>query len=342
MRALVFHGRQRLELEEVAEPRPAAGEVLVQVAACGICGSDLHGYLGHSARRSAHVPLIMGHEFTGRIVEIGEGVNSSLAVGDRVIVQPQISCGRCRACRAGLGNICPNMAIIGIERPGAFAEVVAVPTDRVFGLPADLSDVDGALVETLAVEVHLFRHMTPPLLRTVVILGAGAQGLLAAQLAKLAGATQVIVTDRIAERLALAKRLGASITIEADQENLVQRILDSTDGWGADLVVDAVGAPITRQQAIAVLAPGGTLGLIGLGKGETTLDFLPVVNKELQIRGSYCYSDDDFQRALELLAARQIKVQDMIQVAPLAEGESYFQRLLGESTGLTKVLLRPT
>ncbi len=136
MQALVFHGEHQLALEDVPEPVLAPGEVLVQVAACGICGSDLHGYLGHSARRTRSIPLIMGHEFTGRVAALGPQAPGDITVGQRVVAQPQIYCGRCRACRAGLSNICPNMAILGIERAGAFAERVAVPANRLFPLPA--------------------------------------------------------------------------------------------------------------------------------------------------------------------------------------------------------------
>jgi len=314
--------------------------VLVQVAACGVCGSEVHGYLGRSARRNAHLPLIMGHEFTGRVAAVGEWVGEQVRVGERVFVQPLITCRRCQACQSGFANVCPQMALVGIERPGAFAEFVAVPADRVFPLPDSLSDEEGALVETLAIEVHLFRRMAPPLLRSVAVLGAGAQGLFAVQLARLAGATQVMVSDVVPARLALAERLGATLTIRADQEDVVQRIRAQTDGWGVDFAIDAAGAPVTRQQGVAILQPGGTLGVVGLGIGETTLDFIPVVNRELSIRGCYCYSDDDFVRASELIASGQIRVKEMIHIAPLREGVSYIERLAADPGGLTKVVFK--
>jgi L-iditol 2-dehydrogenase len=339
MQALVFHGHHRLALEDVPEPVLAPGEVLVQVAACGICGSDLHGYLGHSPRRNRSIPLIMGHEFTGQVAALGPGVSDDLSLGRRVVVQPQTSCGRCRACRAGLANICPNMAILGIERAGAFAERVAVPAHRLFPLPENLSDVDGALVETLAVEVHLFRQMARPLQRSVVVLGAGAQGLLAVQLARRAGASQIIVTDMMPHRLRLAEQMGATTVLRGD-EDVVTGILGLTGGWGAEFVVDAVGAAATRRQGVAVLAPGGTFGMVGLGPGETQIDFGPVINRELVLRGSYCYSDDDFMRAIELLAAGHIRVGEMLDVTPLSEGAACFERLMDPAAGLTKVLLR--
>jgi 2-desacetyl-2-hydroxyethyl bacteriochlorophyllide A dehydrogenase len=340
MQALVFHQPQEISLETLPEPKIHDHDVLIQVTACGICGSDLHGYLGHSARRNAHVPLVMGHEFAGRIAEVGASVQH-LRVGDRVVVHPQIYCGTCRACRAGLQNICPNMSVLGIELPGAFAEYVAVPANRVFALPDDLPDVSGALVETLAVEVHLFRAFYKPMTHTVVVLGAGAQGLLAAELARLNGASQVIITDVIPQRLAYAAQHGATHTIQADQQDAVALVKQATDEWGADFIVDAAGTPQTRQQGVAMLAPGGTLALVGLGKGETTLNFVPVVGRELNIQGSYCYGDGDFQRALELLTSRQMVVDSMVHTAPLREGVEYFQRMIEEPASIIKTVLVP-
>lgn len=340
MQALVFHGARHLAVEDVPEPTLASGEVLVQVAACGICGSDLHGYLGHSSRRERSIPLIMGHEFSGRVVELGQDVPKDIRVGQRVVVQPQVCCGHCPACRAGMSNICPNMSIVGLERAGGFAERVAVPAHRLFPLPDGLSDLHGALVEMLAVEVHLFRHTMRPLPRAVVVLGAGSQGLLAVQLARLAGASQIIVTDMLPHRLRLAEQMGATTVLPGDG-NVVAEIMALTDGWGAEFIVDAVGASATHRQGIAALAPGGTFGLVGLGPGETTANFGSVINRELVLRGSYCYSDDDFVRALELLDRKQIQVDAMLEVATLGEGVSCFERLVDPASGLTKVVLQP-
>jgi 2-desacetyl-2-hydroxyethyl bacteriochlorophyllide A dehydrogenase len=340
MQALVFYGTSQLRLEEYPVPEPPPGEVLIHVSACGICGSDLHGYLGHSARRTAHIPLVMGHEFSGSVAALGAGV-IGISTGDRVVVQPQMSCGHCRACRAGKSNICPNMAILGIERAGAFAEYVSVPANRVFRIPAGLGDAEASLTETLAVEVHLFRQFAALYPRTVVVLGAGAQGLFAVQLARSAGAAQIIASDLFDDRLELAARSGATLTLRPDQSDPVKQVLALTDGWGADLVIDAVGAPSTRAQGVAMLAPGGTLALVGLGVGETTLNFLPVVGRELTIQGSYCYSDDDFLLALEMLASGAVRPEGMLHAAPLREGAAYFQRLVDAPTGLTKVVLTP-
>ncbi len=340
MRALVYHAPRRIRLENSDDPECGSDEILIQVSNCGICGSDIHGYLGYSERRTASIPLIMGHELSGRIMETGNRVTGELAVGQRVVVQPQISCGRCRACQSGLANICPKMQILGIERAGGFADFISVPSDRVFPLPDNVSDAQATLVETLAVQVHLFRCMTRPLLRTVAIWGAGAQGLFAVQLARLGGASQVIVTDLDEKRLQLAEEMGATCTVEVGKDDMLQTVLRLSEGWGAELAIDAVGSPAVRKEAAAALAPGGTLGLVGLGKGETTIDFLPVVNRELILRGSYCYTDDDFLRALELISSGQIEVASMINEIPLDEGKACFERLASGASDWTKVVLK--
>lgn len=341
MKALVFRGTNQIAIEEAAEPSLLSDEVRIEVAYCGICGSDLHGFLGHSARRSRNVPLVMGHEFSGRITEIGPAARSDLALGQRVTVQPLISCGSCPACRSGRANICPSMAILGIERAGAFAPSVTVPAHRVFPLPDTLSDQGAALVETLAIEVHLFREMAPSLLRSVLVLGAGAQGLLAIQLARLLNVPQIIASDVVPSRLELAARCGATRTVQAKEADVVQIVKEVTEGWGVELAVETTGAPPARLQGLAALAPGGLLGLVGLGEGQTTVDFLPIVARELTLRGSYCYTDDDFVRSIELLSSRQIRADGLISVQPLSAGPAVFKTLIESPASGVKVLLQP-
>lgn len=341
MKALVFHGTKQMAVEEVLEVTPAPDEVVIQVAYCGVCGSDLHGYLGHSARRNRSIPLIMGHELSGRIVARGSAVGDTLAIGQRVTVQPIIGCGRCPACQAGHTHLCPTMSLVGIERAGGFAPYVAVPANRVFPLPDTLSDEAATLAETLAVETHLFRQCAPALLRNILILGAGAQGLLAVQLAHLLNIPQILVSDVVPARLELAQQLGATVTIDARTESVSAVAKERTGGWGVEFAAETAGAPVARQQGVAALAPGGTLGLIGLGDGTTTVDFLPVVARELHIRGSYAYTDDDFTRSLELLATGQVQAEPLLSVSPLSAGADVFAELTERPSGKIKVVLQP-
>ncbi len=339
MKALVFRGTKQIGIEEVAEATPAPDEALIQVAYCGICGSDLHGYLGHSARRSRNVPLIMGHEFSGRVVALGSDVKDRFEIGQRVTVQPAISCGTCPACQSGRGHICPNMNLIGIERSGAFAPYVAAPADRLFALPDTISDEAATLAETLAVEVHLFRQMAPSLVRNVLVLGAGAQGLLAVQLARLMNIPEIIVSDVVPARLQLAAQLGATVTVDARRQDVAALAKERTQNWGVEFAVETTGAPPARQQGLAALAPGATFGIIGLGEGPTTVDFLPIVARELSIRGSYCYTDDDFVRSIELLASGQVQADAMLSATSLDSGPEVFSALVTDPADKIKVLL---
>jgi 2-desacetyl-2-hydroxyethyl bacteriochlorophyllide A dehydrogenase len=339
MQALVFRGERQIEIEEVQTATPGENELLIEVAYCGICGSDVSGYLGHSPRRNRSIPLVMGHEFSGRVVAAGAGVKDPAIVGQRVAVQPISSCGRCHACRAGQRQICPNMSLIGIERAGAFAPYVTVPADRAFVLPDYLADKDAALAETLAVEVHLFRRQAASLLRSVLVLGAGAQGMLAVQLAAKVGVETIIVTDVVPERLTAALGMGATHTLNAKETDVPKAVMELTFGWGAELAIETTGVPAARVSGANSLAPGGTLGLVGLGDGVTTLNVLPIVAKELNVRGSYSYNDDDFQRSLELLASGAIRTDDMVTILPLTAGPAAFVDLVEHPSGSVKVLL---
>lgn len=341
MQALVFRGVKQIEVEEVPEPKVGSDEVLIQVAYCGICGSDLHGYLGHSARRNRSIPLVMGHEFSGRVVAWGAEAAGRFAEGQRVTVQPSIGCRVCPACRSGRDWLCPNIRIIGIEQAGGFAPLVTAPAHRVFTLPDELSDEDAALTETLAVEVHLFRQSAPSLIRSLLILGAGAQGLLALQLARLSGVPEIIVTDVVPARLRLAESMGATHVLNAKKQDVVAEVKARTGGWGVEFAIETAGLPVSRQQGVQSLAPGGSLVLIGLGEGVTTFDYLPVVARELSIRGSYCYSDDDFSRSLELLTTRQVRTEGLLTSLPLTEGPAAFASLTSDPGDKIKVLLQP-
>lgn len=341
MRALVLRGPRDIVDTGLPDPIPARDEVLIQVEACGVCGSDVHGYLGLSPRRSAHMPLVMGHEMVGRIAGRGADVPDALPTGRRVVIQPQSWCGRCRACQDGMPNICQNMSIAGIERNGGFAEFLTVPADRAFPAPDTLNADAGALVEPLSVQVHCFRTLVPAMPHTVLVLGAGAQGLLAAQLARLAGARHIMVADPVPERLEVAGAVGATEVAQSGEADVVAWVRERTDGWGADAVIEASGSSSARQTAVAAAAPGGTVVLVGLGHGETSLDCLDIVNREISVRGSYCYSDADFLRALDLLGTGQVRTEAMVQSLPLSGGEACFRELVERPSAVPRFLLTP-
>jgi 2-desacetyl-2-hydroxyethyl bacteriochlorophyllide A dehydrogenase len=329
MNALVWEAVERMVLRDVPEPLPGEGDVLVRVGAVGICGSELEGYLGKMANRTP--PLVMGHEFAGTV---GEAADEHWR-GKRVAVNPLVPCGGCEPCRDGRTNLCLERVIIGIRRPGAFAELVAVPQSSLLELPDDLPLETAALMEPLAVVVHAFglglRQGVPD---RVLIVGAGSIGLLAVQVASLSAPATLVVTDLNAERLAHAGRLGATATAAGDQ-------LDALLPDGADLVVDCVGAAATKRVAIRHVRPGGTVVLLGLHDDDTALPSHELIRREIMLTGSFTYSDRDVRRALALRAAGRVRGDGWTTTRPLADGPEAFHELVHAPGGQTKILLRP-
>ncbi len=338
MKSLVFQGTRSVEYGEWQEPQVAAGEVLIRVAACGICGTDMHVYHGMPA--SWPVPGVRGHEFSGTVMTWGAGV-TGFTQGDRVVIQPLIYCRCCPSCQAGYTNLCSNVQLIGGERSGGFAERAVVPADRVFKIPDALDLEIAALTEPLATSVHAFQANVTGLVRRVAVLGAGPQGLFAVQLARLAGAQVITVSDVIAARLELARTLGATDTLDARRPDLAQAILALTNHEGVDLVIEAAGKAVTRSLAVQIVRPGGTVVFLALGTEPTALDFMSIVPRELKLHGTQCYTDADFVRSIELLATGRIDGAAMRSVFPLSEGAAVYERLASNPGDAAKVLLAP-
>lgn len=338
MKSLVFGGPRNVCFGDWEEPGILPGQVLIEVAACGICGTDLHVYKGLPA--AWPVPGVRGHEFAGTVIAWADDVDG-FQDGDRVVVQPLVTCGECRFCRSGQSNLCTNMVLIGGERPGGFAERVNVPARSLFNVPENLSLKRAALVETLATSVHAFQQHVSGILRSVAVLGAGAQGIFAVQLARLAGANLIAVSDTLPHRLAVAQELGATHIVNARQDDVVEVILAMTNGEGVDLVIEAAGKAVTRQQAISLLRPGGTAIFLALGAEASPIDFMYVVPRELQLRGTQCYTDADFALAIELLANGEIIVDPLITEMPLENGPAAFETLASNPGEMIKVLLAP-
>lgn len=339
MRALMYLGTRQMEMQEVAEPGVTPGHVVLKVGAASICGSDLHGFLGKSAKRVP--PLIMGHEFTGEIVDRGQGVDS-LSIGDRVTVNPILSCGRCEACLRGRTSICPHRTVIGIEHPGAFANYVSVPEESCFMLPDHVGDLEGSMVESLSNALHIFDRSLHGFIKSVAVIGAGTQGLLALQVARHIGATRIAATDMVSSRLSLASNLGATHAIDVGAVDPVDAVLDMTDGQGVDLAVEAVGHTATQEQAVRMLRQGGEAVLLGLGaEAPMAVDGVAMVNRELVVRGSYAYTSLDFAYSLDLISSGKIDVASMAVARELAQGPAIFEKLVDDPGDLIKVALVP-
>lgn len=334
MQALVYTAPRAVELRDWPAPQPAYGTVLVRVRAAAICGSDLHGFLGHSKIRVP--PMVMGHEFTGDVVALGEGVQT-LAVGDRVTVQPLIGCGRCALCLAGHSNVCPDRRLMGGHLQGAFAEQIAPPQHLVYKLPDHVSYEQGALVEPLANGVHMAR-LAPVAYADVAVIGAGTLGLMALQAARAAGARRVVVVDTAPNRLEVAERLGAHATINPSIGDVATAVRAALDGARPAVVMEAVGHTVTRQQALEVVAPGGAVVLLGLAEAESSLDILSVINREIRLLGSYGSRDADFRDAIALIADGRVDVTSWVERVTLDRGQETFTRLVDDPRNLVKAI----
>jgi 2-desacetyl-2-hydroxyethyl bacteriochlorophyllide A dehydrogenase len=318
-----------MAVEEVAEPRPAEGEVIVSPEAAGICGSEIEGYLGRMANRVP--PLVMGHEFAGTVVAGARGAGAEWS-GRRVAVNPLLSCRACARCRAGERNICAERRLIGVHLAGGFAERVAVPAANLVALPDGADARIGALVEPLANAVHavaLARRLVAP--EIAVVLGAGMIGLFALYAARAAGIADVRVVEPHAERRSGALAAGARAA-HADPAELARE-------RSADLVIDAVGATGTRRTALDIVRPGGAIVLLGLHEDETALPFHRVVRDQVALQGSFAYTDADFASARDLLVSRRVALGALTRTRSLESGPDAFASLAAGPTADLKTFL---
>lgn len=342
MKALLLSRYKHLEIADLPSPTPGDGEVLVSVAACGICGSDVHGYDGSSGRRIP--PIVMGHEAAGTIAALGDGV-SGFAVGDRVTFDSTIFCGACSNCRRGDVNLCDNRQVLGVScgefrRPGAFAEYVAVPSRILYRLPESLSFSEAAMLEAVSVALHGVSLAQVSMGSTALVLGAGMIGLLTLQALRAAGCSRVYVADLDKTRLKLAKDVGATAVLSSEAD-VVEQVMQLTGGVGVDLAIEAVGRNETVKTSIESVRKGGTVVLVGNISPEVTLPLQKVVTRQIRLQGS-CASSGEYPRAIELLASGAIQVKPFITaVAPLEDGPRWFERLYAHEPNLMKVILTP-
>ncbi len=343
VKALVLTQYNRFEYLEVPEPRIGDEEVLIDVKACGVCGSDVHGMDGSTGRRIP--PIIMGHEASGLIADVGSRV-SGWSVGDRVTFDSTVSCGSCHYCRQGRINLCDRRRVLGVacqefRCEGAYAERVAVPQHILYRLPDDLSFERAAMVEPVSVAVHAVGRMPVRLNDTAVVVGTGMIGLLVVQALRGAGCGRIIGVDLDRHKLDLACRLGADEGLSPTDTDVADAVRRRTAGRGADLVVEVVGLPATVSLAMECCRKGGSVGLIGNLTPEVVLPLQTVVTRELAVFGS-CASAGEYPACLDLLARGRIDVDAMISaVAPLAEGSAWFDRLYRGDGALMKVILQP-
>lgn len=345
MKALLLTGPSHLEYVDFPEPQAAEDEVVVRVHACGICGSDIHGWDGSTGRRRP--PLIMGHEASGEVVATGPRVTQWRA-GDRVTFDSTISCGTCAFCRDGHVNLCENRRVVGVapveyRQHGAFAERLALPARILYRLPDNLPYDQAAMVEPVSIAIHAVQRTRIAAGSTSVVIGSGMIGLLVIQALRWAGAARIIAVDLADNRLELARRLGATDTINSGRTDAAAEVARLTNGLGADTAFEVVGFTPTVNLALAALRRGGTCVLVGnLSPKTSDFPLQAVVTKEISVLGS-CSSAGEYPLCLDLIARGVIDVRPMIEtVAPLADGASWFEKLSARDGGkYMKVLLRP-
>jgi L-iditol 2-dehydrogenase len=343
MKALLLSQYKQLDLVEMPAPRPAEDELLVRIHACGICGSDVHGYDGSTGRRLP--PIVMGHEAAGVVESVGGAVHNFRA-GDRVTFDSTVYCGKCFFCLRGQINLCDNREVIGVSTPaykrmGAFAEFVTVPARIAYLLPESLTYAHAALIEAVSVAVHAV-SLTPIALEdTVVIVGAGMIGLLALQAARQAGAGNLVVLDVDDTRLEVARSLGATETFNSRNADVIPQILALTDGRGADAALECVGTAVTVKLALESVRKGGAVTLIG--NIAPTIDFglQSAVTRQIRLQGS-CASSGEYPACISLISRGAIRVDALLSaVASLEDGALWFHRLYEREPGLLKVVLQP-
>jgi L-iditol 2-dehydrogenase len=344
VKALLLTAPSELAYVDVPDPEPQPDEVLIRVAACGICGSDIHGWDGSSGRRRP--PLVMGHEASGVIAAVGGDV-SGWQPGDRVTFDSMISCGRCPACESGQINLCTQRRVLGVapatyRRDGAFAEYVTVPARIVYRLPDELSFEHGAMAEPVSVALHAVARARLTAGCSVVVVGSGMIGLLLIQAARVAGAAHVVAVDLDSSRLALAQQLGATAGVVGGRaETLAElRAAGGAEGFAASFEVVGIGPTVTL--AIEAVRDGGTVVLVGNLAAKIDFPLQAVVTRELNLLGT-CASAGEYAEAIELIASGRIQVAPLISsVEPLASGAEWFRRLSGpEGRGMMKVMLQP-
>ena len=325
MKALRYPAWDVLDIAEVDEPVLAAGEVILQVAAVGICGSELEAVAHRSPRRTP--PLVMGHEFCGEVIATAADVDD-VKVGDRVVASSLIPCGRCANCRRGAIHLCPDRGIFGMNRPGAFAERVAVPADVLLPLPERVSPIQGALVEPLANGVHVWSRLAAKFPETVVVIGCGTIGLLALQVARAGGALRLVGVDTSDARLTMAQAVGAEPLFNPTRDAVAAEVRAFTRGRGADVVIDAAGTPASRRTAVEAVRPGGEVVWIGTHGDVTEISGREIVLGERTIAGSYSVTYDDLATAVGLFAHGRIDLEPWTRPFPLDEGARVFRQLL--------------
>ena len=334
MKAAIYTGNGRMEVLEKPVPKPSSGEVLLAVGRVGICGSDLLIFQGGMSHR-AGPGRILGHEMVAVVAETTVG--GIVQAGDRVVVEPTVSCGHCRACRRGLTHVCQHLRFLGIDADGALQQFWAVPANRLHKVPDAILDDCAAMVEPLAVAVHDVHLGAVRAGETVAIIGGGPIGLLIALLAKRAGG-KVVVLEINLHRLAFARQLGLDAW-NPQERSSVKFLREFTDGVGADVVFEASGSVMGARLMTSLAAIRGRLIIVGIQGKKVPVDLFQVFYRELSVQGTRAYSSEDFKEAIRLISDEEINLSEFISHRyPLRDIQAAME-LARSGTPVMKILI---
>lgn len=321
MKALVYEGPRMVITKSVEKPEPKKGEALVQVYYAGICGSDMHIY--HGVHPRAKAPLIMGHEFCGQVVSLN-GEIEGIKEGDKVVIEPLLSCNKCHPCKTGAYHVCASLGLVGIDRDGGFAEYVSVPIKGLHKIPEDMNLIDAALIEPVAVAVHTVRMSRLKIGDVVVVLGAGPIGTLVAEVCKTAGARNIIITDVKEERLEKALAKGFNV-IDSTKEDVVKKVMEITNGKGADIVFDVAGVQSTATMCTQLAKIRGQIVVVAVFNNPPNFNLRDINFKELDVIGVRVYNFEDYEIAIDMVYNKRINIEGIAtHIFDLDEGEKAF------------------
>ncbi len=339
MKALMYQGSKRLEVIDVPRPIPKKGELLLKIKACGICGSDVHGYLGITGRRLE--PMIMGHEFAAEVAELGEDTSLGFKVGDRVAIQPCVSCWQCDKCKEGYNNVCEHRNFMGaLDYNGAMTEYMCVPERQAYKLPNDISYSEGALIEALAVAYSAVKKAGNLEGKNVVIIGGGAIGQLVLMCAKVQKPKKIILSDLSDFRLSTARKLGADATINPSIGDFTQEVRKAFNGEKADVAFEAVGAGPTVSQALTSLKSQGICVWIGNSAKTIEVNMQQIVTGELKIFGSYLYTHVEFGETIDFIHNNKLDLSSIIsKELSLDEAPKMFEELTTQTEQYLKCII---
>lgn len=337
MRAAYITDVKQTEIREIDKPVPKKGEVLIKIESVGICGSDLHLFLGvHAFRRP---PVILGHEMSGTVCELGEGV-TKFGIGDRVTVNPSVSCGRCYACRRGLENICEQRKAPGTDAwIGCFAEYFPTPEETVYKIHDDVEFSRAALTEPLSVATHILRRASVQEIKTMAVIGGGTIGLMTLYLAKKKGVEKIICSDPAAYNRNQALKFGADLAVDPLSEDPVKAAMQITDGEGVDLCIVAAGAPMILDQASQMTRKGGEIGLVAMITKPITFYCYSIVFREQRIFGSQIYQTCDFEDALGVVQTDERLSAFVTQRMPVEDVQKAMEMLAEKKENVIKIIL---